>query len=44
MVDTLEERINGCMQRSMNGHALLLESREMRAFFFVHAVAVYGRS
>jgi len=32
MVDTLEERINGCMQRSMNGRALSLESREMRAF------------
>jgi thiosulfate dehydrogenase len=32
MVDTLEERINGCMQRSMNGRALPLEGREMRAF------------
>jgi thiosulfate dehydrogenase len=32
MVVALEERINGCMQRSMNGHALLPESREMRAF------------
>ena len=32
MVDILEERINGCMQRSMNGRALSLESREMRAF------------
>src|SRR5262249_33472607 len=32
MVDKLEERINGCMQRSMNGRALSLESREMRAF------------
>jgi thiosulfate dehydrogenase len=32
MVDTLEERINGCMQRSMNGRALSLESSEMRAF------------
>jgi len=31
-VDTLEDRINGCMQRSMNGRALPLESREMRAF------------
>src|SRR5262249_3780876 len=31
-VDTLEERINGCMKRSMNGRALPLESREMRAF------------
>jgi thiosulfate dehydrogenase len=32
MVDTLEERINGCMQRSMNGRTLTFESREMRAF------------
>src|SRR5215471_13672724 len=32
MVDILEERINGCMQRSMNGRAVSLESREMRAF------------
>jgi len=32
MVDTLEERINGCMQRSMNGRSLSLEGREMRAF------------
>jgi thiosulfate dehydrogenase len=32
MVDTLEERINGCMQRSMNGRRLSLESLEMRAF------------
>ena len=31
-VDTLEVRINGCMERSMNGRALPLESREMRAF------------
>jgi thiosulfate dehydrogenase len=31
-VATLEERINGCMERSMNGRALPLESREMRAF------------
>jgi thiosulfate dehydrogenase len=31
-VDTVEERINGCMERSMNGRALPLESREMRAF------------
>jgi len=31
-VDTLEERINGCMERSMNGRALPLQSREMRAF------------
>jgi thiosulfate dehydrogenase len=30
-VDTLEDRINGCMERSMNGRALPLASREMRA-------------
>ncbi|HEY2526648.1 MAG TPA: c-type cytochrome [Xanthobacteraceae bacterium] len=28
----LEERINGCMQRSMHGRALSLDSREMKAF------------
>jgi thiosulfate dehydrogenase len=28
----VEERINGCMERSMNGRALPLESREMKAF------------
>ncbi len=32
MVDTLEDRINGCMERSMNGHALPLGSHEMKAF------------
>lgn len=31
-VDTLEDRINGCMERSMNGRALPLDSREMKAF------------
>jgi thiosulfate dehydrogenase len=31
-VDTLEDRINGCMERSMNGRGLPPESREMRAF------------
>jgi thiosulfate dehydrogenase len=31
-VDLLEERVNGCMERSMNGHALVFESREMKAF------------
>jgi thiosulfate dehydrogenase len=31
-VDTLEDRINGCMERSMNGRALPLQSREMRGF------------
>ncbi|HEY2228286.1 MAG TPA: c-type cytochrome [Xanthobacteraceae bacterium] len=31
-VGTLEDRINGCMERSMNGRALPLGSREMKAF------------
>lgn len=31
-VATLEERVNGCMERSMNGRALALDSREMKAF------------
>ena len=31
-VGTLEERINGCMERSMNGRALPLDGLEMRAF------------
>jgi thiosulfate dehydrogenase len=31
-VDSIEDRINGCMERSMNGRALPLESREMKAF------------
>jgi thiosulfate dehydrogenase len=31
-VDMLEDRINGCMERSMNGRALAPDSREMRAF------------
>jgi thiosulfate dehydrogenase len=31
-VATLEDRINGCMERSMNGRALPAESREIRAF------------
>jgi len=31
-VDMLEERINGCTERSMSGRALPLESREMKAF------------
>jgi thiosulfate dehydrogenase len=30
-VDTLDVRINGCMERSMNGRALPLTSREMLA-------------
>ena len=31
-VDSIEDRINGCLERSMNGTALPLESREMKAF------------
>lgn len=31
-VATLEDRVNGCMQRSMNGKALPLDSPEMKAF------------
>lgn len=31
-VGTLEERVNGCMERSMNGKALPLDGREMKAF------------
>ena len=31
-VDTLEDRINGCMERSLNGRALPLGSDEMKAF------------
>ena len=32
VVVTLGDRINGCMMRSLNGHPLPLESREMKAF------------
>src|SRR6266404_8222240 len=31
-VEMLQDRINGCMERSMNGRVLPLESREMTAF------------
>ena len=31
-VSTIEERINGCMQRSMNGRALPFDSKEMKAY------------
>lgn len=31
-VGTLEDRVNGCMERSMNGQALALDGREMKAF------------
>lgn len=30
-IGTIEERINGCMQRSMNGRKLPIESKEMKA-------------
>lgn len=36
-VSTVEERVNGCMQRSMNGKSLPLDSREMKAFVtYIH--------
>lgn len=31
-VSTVEERVNGCMERSMNGKSLPLDSEEMKAF------------
>lgn len=31
-IGTLEERINGCMERSLNGRALPLDGTEMKAF------------
>lgn len=31
-ISTVEDRINGCMERSMNGRALPLDSAEMRAY------------
>lgn len=31
-LSTVEERVNGCMQRSMNGRPLPLDSREMKAY------------
>ncbi len=31
-LSTVEERVNGCMERSMNGKPLPLDSREMKAF------------
>lgn len=30
-IQTIEERVNGCMERSMNGRALPVDSREMKA-------------
>jgi len=36
-VSTIEERVNGCMERSMNGKALPFDSREMKAFVtYIH--------
>ena len=36
-LSTVEERVNGCMERSMAGRALPLDSREMKAFVaYVH--------
>ena len=31
-ISTVEERVNGCMERSMSGKPLALDSREMKAF------------
>lgn len=31
-ISTIEERVNGCMERSMNGKALPFDSKEMKAF------------
>lgn len=31
-ISSVEERVNGCMERSMNGRRLPLDSREMKAF------------
>lgn len=36
-LSTVEDRVNGCMQRSMAGRALPLDSREMKAFVtYIH--------
>lgn len=36
-LSTVEERVNGCMQRSMAGKALPLDSREMKAYVtYIH--------
>jgi thiosulfate dehydrogenase len=47
-VRTLEERINGCMERSMNGKALPLDSPEMKAMLsyirFISAPEKVGQS
>ncbi len=31
-IDTLEDRINGCFERSMNGHVIPLDGTEMKAY------------
>lgn len=31
-ISTVEERVNGCMERSMNGRALPMDSHEMKAY------------
>ena len=39
-VSTVEERVNGCMERSMNGKALPFNSREMKAFVtYIHFIS-----
>lgn len=39
-VSTVEERVNGCMMRSMNGKPLPLDSREMKAFVsYMHFIS-----
>ena len=47
-IGTLEERINGCMDRSMNGRALPLDGPEMKAMLaymrFISAGVPTGRS
>lgn len=47
-ISTIEDRVNGCMERSMNGKKLPLESREMKAYmaymhFLSTGVPVGGR-
>lgn len=39
-VSTVEDRVNGCMTRSMNGKPLPVDSREMKAFVaYIHYVS-----
>ncbi len=36
-ISTIEERVNGCMERSMNGKSIPLDSEEMKAFVtYIH--------